>query len=85
MVRELLRESAMGGVVLGDDDEAARILVEAMDDARPPDAPDSREAVAAMGDEGVDEGAAGMPRGGVDDEARRLVDDDEVVILVGDG
>ena len=35
-----------------------------------------------MGDERVDEGARGVARARMDDEPRRLVDDDERVVLV---
>ena len=45
----------MGGVRLGDDQQAGRVLVQPMDDARPLDAADAREARAAMGDERIDE------------------------------
>lgn len=81
---ELLGQALMGGVVLGDDEQARCLLVEAVDDARSLDATDARQAVAAVGDQRIDERAVGVAGGGVHDEARRLVDDDEVVVLVGD-
>ena len=40
--------------------------------------------VAAMGDQGVDQRAVGIAGGRMHDEARRLVDDDEVLVLVDD-
>ena len=40
--------------------------------------------VAAVGDQRVDERADGVAGGGVHDEACRLVDDDEVGVLVDD-
>ncbi len=84
MVGELGGEAVVGDVVLGDDDEAARVLVEPVDDPRPPHAADAGQAGTAMGDEGVDEGPAGMARCRVDDEAGGFVDDDEIVVLIGD-
>ena len=66
----------MGGVGLGDDEQAGRVLVEPMDDAGPLHAADPREARAAMADQRIDQRAVGMARRRVDDEARRLVDHD---------
>ena len=73
-------ETLERGVRLGDDDRAAGVAVEAMDDARPPFAADVEDAGAAVED-GVDEGAVGVAGGGVDDEARGLVDDEDRVVL----
>ena len=42
MVGELRREALMGPVVLGDDEQAGRVLVEAVDDAGPLHAADAR-------------------------------------------
>ena len=55
----------MGAVVLGDDQQAAGVLVEPVDDARPLHAADARQAVAAMGDQRVDQ-RAGLMAGGRD-------------------
>ena len=82
MVGELLGERAMGPVGLGHHHQPARVLVEAMHDARPRHAADAREALAAMGDQRVDERAGRMAGAGMDHEPRRLVDDDERVVLV---
>ncbi len=71
----------MGAVGLGHHDEAAGVLVEAMHDAGALDAADAGEAFAAMGDERIDQRAGPVAGGGVDDEPRRLVDDDEVGVL----
>ena len=43
------------------------------------------QALAAMGDERVDQGAALVPGRRMDDEPGRLVDDDQVLVLVDDG
>ena len=84
MIGELRRQRPVRAIILGDHQEAARVLVEPVHDARPPDAADARQAVAAMGDERVDERAARMPRRRMHDEPCRLVDHDEVVVLVDD-
>src|SRR5271169_1167184 len=84
MVGEQRGEPLMRGVGLGDDDQPGSVLVEAMDDAWPPDAADSREARAAMADQCVDQRAGGMSRRGMDDEPRGLVDYDEMLVLVDD-
>ena len=84
MARKLFAQALMRAIALGDDHETARLLVEAMDDARPLDAANAGKAVAAMGEEGIDQRAAVMAGGGMHDQSRRLVDDDEVVILIDD-
>ncbi len=60
----------MRGVVLGDDQQSRRSLVEAMHDAGTLDAADAGEAVAAMGDERVDERSAGVSGARMHDEVR---------------
>jgi hypothetical protein len=87
---EHLAELAVGTVVFGDEDEAAGLLVETMDDA-------GAEVAAYVGElveveeEGVDEGAAvagvylvrgGCAGSGVDHHAGGLVDDGEVLVFV---
>ena len=70
MIGELRGEALVGAVVLGDDEQAGGVLVEPVHDAGPPDAADPGEAVAAMGDERVDQRAGLVARAGMDDEAR---------------
>ena len=57
-----------------------------MDDPRPLDAGDARRSRRRppRAEQGVDERAAGVPRRRVDDEPGRLVDDQQVVVLVDD-
>ena len=74
----------MRGVGLGDDQQPGRVLVEPVDDARPPDPADARQARAAMADQRVDERARRMARRRMDDEPRRLVDDDQMLVLEDD-
>ena len=81
---ELPRQIGVGGIVLGHYHEPAGVLVETMDDARPADPADSRQAGAAMGEKGVYQRSAAMPWCGVNDQAGRLVDHQEVGVLVDD-
>src|SRR6185312_10952286 len=82
--RESGREAGMGVGGLGDHHQPARILVETMDDPRPLHAADAGKTVAAMRKKGVDESPIEISRGRMDDEARRLIEHDEIVILVAD-
>ncbi len=84
MVGELGGERAVGAVGLGHHHQPGGVLVEPVHDAGPLDAADAGEAVAAMGDQRIDQRAGGVAGGRVHHEARRLVDDDELVVLVDD-
>ena len=72
-------------LVLRDDHHAARVLVEAMDDSRARIlarlACFDREREAAAREEPVDEGALEVAARRVDDEASRLVEDDQAFVL----
>ena len=59
----------MRAVVLRHDHEAGRVLVEPVHDAGPPLAADAGKAVAAMGDQRVDQRAGPVAGGGMHDEA----------------
>ena len=48
VVGEELGEATVGRVGLGDDEQAGRVLVEPVDDARPPHPSDARQAGSAM-------------------------------------
>jgi hypothetical protein len=56
-----------------------------VDDARPLDAADPGQARAAMGQQRVDEGAVGIAGRGMDHEPRRLVEHQQVRVLIDDG
>ena len=68
---ELPGQAFVGDVGLGDDQQARRVLVDAVDDAGPRDAADARQAAAAMVEQGVDQRAVEIAGGGMDDQARR--------------
>ena len=82
MVLQLRAEGQVGGVVFGGDDEAAGIAVDAVDDAGALFAADAGETVAAVVEQGVDQGAVRVAGGRMDHQARGLVDHDDVVVLV---
>ena len=73
----------MGGVVLGDHKDTGCLPVEPVHDPRPFDSPDDGE-IAAVVQEGVHQGDAAGAGPGVDRESRRLVDDQEIGVLVED-
>src|SRR5262245_61491838 len=80
----------MGLVGLGNDEDAARVLVETMHDAwarhaadaRARHAADAREARPAMGDERIDQSAVDIAGTRMHDEAGRFVDYDDGIVLV---
>ena len=82
MILELLGQGQVGHVVLGGDDEAAGVPVNPVDDPRPELAVDAGEALAAVVEQGVDQGAVGVARGGVDHQPHGLVHHDDVPVLV---
>ncbi len=84
MIGKGLRQRLVRAVRLGDDHDAAGVLVEAVDDARPLDAADARQAVAAMVDQRVDQRAGPVAGAGMHHQPGRLVDDDQLGILVED-
>ena len=57
MVGESSGEALMRRIRLGDHHKAGRVLVETVDDAGPPDPADAGEALAAMGDQRIDQRA----------------------------
>ena len=75
---ELVSQVTVGGLGPGDDEQPRRVLVETVDDARP-------VGVAARGLPGqrLGERALLMAPARVHDESRRLVDDQQLVVLVG--
>ncbi len=84
MIGELAGETFVGDVGLGDDEQPRRVLVDAVDDAGAGDAADARQAAVAMVEERVDQRAVEIARGGMDDQPGRLVDDEEMLVLIGD-
>ena len=81
---ELLGQRLMRGIRLGHHQQAGGILVEAMHDARPLHAADAGQAVAAVRQQRIDERTRGMAGARMGRHAFRLVDDDQVRVLVDD-
>ena len=75
-------ERLMGGIVFGNDEKAARVLVNAVDDARADGPADARQLPRAVVKQRVDERAVRVAGGRVHDHALRLVDNEQVVVLV---
>src|SRR5215831_8643141 len=78
--RELTHEIGVRGQRLRDDEEPARVLVEAMDDARARHGGKPRRVM----EERVLQGAATIARARMHDQARGLVDDEQRIVLVHD-
>ena len=74
----------MSPVMFGDHQQAGRVLVEPVHDARSPLAAYAGQAVAAMGDQGVDQRAILIAGGRVNNHAGGLVDHNQVVVLIDD-
>ena len=62
VIGEEAREAVMRGVGLGDDQQAGRVLVDAMHDAGLLHPADAGQAIAAMGDQRIDQRAASHAR-----------------------
>jgi len=80
---KLAGEMGMGGVVPGDHEASAGVLVEPVDDPGPPLAADAGKR-GAMRQQGMDQSMAGMAGGGVDHQARRLVEDHDIGVFEED-
>ena len=80
---ELESELVMDALVLGDDQEAGRVAIEAVDDPGPILAGERREPV-EVELERVDQRAAPVSPRGVRDHSRRLVDDGQMLVVVDD-
>jgi hypothetical protein len=77
---KLLRQAAMGFVVLGHDETTARILVEPVHDAGPLFPADDRQRGTMM-EQCIDEGVFAVTGARVHDQTRCFVDDDEIVVF----
>ena len=75
-------EAGMGEFGFRDDHDAGRVLVQPVHDAGAALAADAGQALAAMGDEGVDQRAVRIAGGGVDDQAGRLVQHQQIGVLI---
>ncbi len=73
----------MGAIRLRDEEHARRVAVQAVHDAGALDASDALP-VAHVVQERVHERARGVAGSGMDDEPRRLVDREQVVVFVQD-
>ncbi len=81
--RELARQCGVGRVVFGQEDAAARVLVQPVHHARPRRGSSGREPAGVV-QHGVDQGAGAIPHGGVHDQPRRFVQAEEILVFVED-
>lgn len=84
MDAQLSGKSHVRAVILRNHQQAADILVETMDDARPLHPADPRQATGAMGQQGMHQGTAGMAGSRMDNDTGRLVQHEQMFILVAD-
>src|SRR4029450_653161 len=70
----------MGGVIFGDHKTTTRLFVETMNDSRTLLPANSRQRCAVV-EQCVDQSVFAMTRTRVNDQPRRLIDDDEVVVF----
>ena len=83
-VQQLLAQRQLGGVILGDQQQAGGILVQPVDDARAQLAADASQAVQMM-QQGVDQRAVLIAGGGMHHHAAGLHHHSQVAVLVEDG
>ena len=81
----MLGEAVMGRIILGDDQEAAGVLVQPVHDAGALYPANAGQAVAAMGNQGIDQGSGFIPGAGMHHEACGLFDDDQVLVFINHG
>ena len=84
VIGELRREMLMRGIGLGGDEQAGRLLVEPVHDAGADHTADTGQARRAVMEQCVDERARRHAGAGMHDHPGRLVDDDQIVILMDD-
>ena len=72
----------MGRIVFGHDQQAAGVLIDPMHDAGTANSTDPGQAIAAMGQQSIDEGAVVMTGGRMDNQTSRFVKHENVRILV---
>ena len=84
MVGKLLRQSFVGCVRLGDDEEAGRILVDPVNDPGARHAIDAGQLPLTVKQQCVDQRTVPIARRRMDYHPRRLVYDDEVLIFEDD-
>jgi hypothetical protein len=80
---ELRLQEAIGLLMLGDEQHPGGLLVQAVHQARPQHPSDPLQ-IRTMSQDGVDQGAGGMPRPGMHDHPGRLVDHQDVGVLIED-
>src|SRR5689334_3810736 len=81
---ELLRQPLMSAIGFGYDQQARRVLVDAVDDAWACHSADPGQPTLTMMKQRIDQGSVQIARGRMDHQAGGLVDDDQVGIFMDD-
>ena len=84
MVGELSRQPLMRRIGLGAHQQPGRVLVDPMDDTGPLHPVDPRQPAPAMVEQRIDQRTVAVSRRRVDHHPRRLVDDDQMLVLEHD-
>ena len=79
---QLLGDALMGKIVLADDQDPRGVHIDAVDDSGAHHPVDSREISSAVIHQAVDQRAAVVAGGGMDYHALRLVDENNILVLV---
>lgn len=85
VIGKLRRKALVSQIGLGNDQKAARILVDPVNNAGAFDAANSGQTVAAMVDERIDKRSRPVASTRMNHETCGFVDDDEVIVFVNDG
>ena len=80
--RHLLGKADVGGVVLCHHQQAAGVLINAVDDAGTHHSADAGKAVFAMVKQGVNKGSVGISRRRMHNHSLRLIDHQKIIVLV---
>ena len=82
VVLKLCGQCLVRSIILCRNDQAAGVPVDAVDDAGAQRAPHAAEAPPAVVEQGVDQGPVRVPRRRVDHHPHRLIDHDDVLVLI---
>lgn len=82
MAGEQLAQTYVGGIMLGRHYQPGRILVQAVHDAGPAHPTHAREAIATMGQQGINKRMIGIARCGMDHKTGGFIEHDQMFVLV---
>ena len=82
VVLKLCGQCLVRSIILCRNNQSAGIPVNAVNNPRPQSAPYPAQALPAVVEQGVDQGPVRVPRRGVDHHPHRLIDHDDVLVLI---